>query len=154
MSDVVAAALIAGMVGLLGTAATVLVTRWNTTAQARQRDQAREDAAKGNRQSKYADLAWQLQRLHKYASFGRAPDKGDWEDWLDYYAFSSGVVLIVCSAQVADAVNAFTAALEEAAPDFREAVESKAGTLVPADDPWHPLITSTRRHSMLPAPRC
>lgn len=134
MSDVVAAALIAGGVGLLGSVATLTVTRWNTIDQTRQRHEDQLIEARTGRQEQYARLAWQLGRLHKYDALGFAPTREDWADWLDQYDYICGVVQIVGSESVNDGVSAFTSALEEAAPDLRAVFD---GTPDPVGERWH-----------------
>lgn len=127
MSDVVAAALIAGTIGLLGSAITLMVTRRNSIDQ---RQQHREDTERTDRQVRQdhcAQLAWQIGRLHKYDALGFPPTREDWADWLDHYAFTAGVVMIHGTSEVVAGVQAFTAALEDAAPDLRLATESARG---------------------------
>jgi hypothetical protein len=141
VSDVVAAALIAGLVGLLGTVASLILTRWNMRDQAQQREevrrQARNDLVRSARQEHYAQLAWLLNRLHKYADLGLPPSEADWTDRLDQYAFSSGLMTIVSSAPVDEGVRGFTAALERAAPDLLMAVSRKRQDIVGHGiNPW------------------
>jgi hypothetical protein len=121
MSDVIAAALIAGLVGLGGTVVTLVVTRWNLKDQSRQSAEAGADSARHDRAEHYAQLAWQLHRLNKYATLGFEQSKADWSDWLDHYAHLRGVVRIVGARDVVGALAEFHRALEEAAPDLSAA---------------------------------
>lgn len=85
MNDVVAAALIAGLVGLLGSAATLIVTRMNVADQTRQRRIDRVHEIQESRKEPYAEMAWHLNRLHKYSTVGFPPGLDDWMEWLDHY---------------------------------------------------------------------
>src|SRR5262249_29245177 len=125
VSDVVVAAAIAAGVGLLGTAATLTVTRWNIKDQAHQRTEEAKGAARQNRRESYGELAWLLLRLRKYHTLGYPPSHDDWSEWLDQYAYGSGVVLIVATPAVGEAVDSFSAALATAARELREAADGR-----------------------------
>jgi hypothetical protein len=127
MSDVVAAALIAGLVGLLGSVATIIVTRMNVADQTQQRRIDRHHEVHESRKTPYAEMAWHLNRLHKYSTVGFPPGLDDWVDWLDHYDYTSGVVQIIGTPGVIEAVEAYDAALGEAASDLRAAVDGAAG---------------------------
>lgn len=122
MSDVVAAALIAGLVGLCGSVATIVVMRLSAGDLKRQRDVEWLHELGQERKKAYADLAWHLNRLHKFSTIGFPPSCDDWMDWLDQYEFTTGVVLIVGTPTVVDAVGSHTVELEAAAPALRLAV--------------------------------
>lgn len=127
VNDVVLAALIAGVVGLLGTGATLLVTRWNLTDQATQRQNARMDAFLQSRREQYGELLWLLNRLKKYGELGYPPTQTDWSDWLDQYSYHSSLVSLLGSAAVADGVETFTAALHDAAQDLGDVLLPQGG---------------------------
>ena len=90
-------------------------------------------------------MAWALHCLHKYANLGYPPSRQHWVDWLDDYAFIEGVVLIVCTPSVADAVAAFSAALEAAAPDLRASLPEGPTDVAVVDD-QNAWISAYRAH--------
>lgn len=128
----VAAALIAGAVGLCGSVATIVVMRLSAGDLRRQRNDEWLHQLRQERKNAYADLAWHLNRLHKFSTIGFPPSYNDWMDWLDHYEFTTGVVLIVGTPSVVDAVRFHTSELETAAPALRLAVTQDAdGTTWP-----------------------
>jgi hypothetical protein len=63
------------------------------------------------------------------------PSKTDWTNWLDMYVWSSGLVVLVSDLPVKEAVNSFTAALEQAAPDLRAALSESEDEVMSIDSP-------------------
>jgi hypothetical protein len=123
MSDVIAAAAIAGGVGLAGTVATLVSAQLTAAQQRRLRAIDREHTDRATRNEKYSEVAWCVQRFHKYGTIGAPPNRSDWTDWLDSWAYWSGVMAIVGEPAAVDATNTFTRALEHYGPALLAAAD-------------------------------
>ncbi len=122
MSDVIWAALVAGGVALAGNVVTYRLAVSHQKEEFRRQDAERNERRRGNQQSVYVQLSFMLNRLAKYAH-NYSPSKEDWQGWLDYYAYWSGLVLIVGSEPIIQAVTSFNALLDSIGPDLARAAE-------------------------------
>jgi len=142
MSDVIWAAIVAGVVGVLGSGVgsltTLRIARQTAKQDQQRREEDRFEAAQGERVVDYKQFAWLLERLRKYAATGYPPSAEDWMDWLDHYYYWRAAIIVGGASSVVAASDAMTeqldasgALLAEAAEEgrWREAFEGGGGAL-------------------------
>lgn len=116
MNDVIWAAIVAGVVGVLGSVAgsvtTLRIARQAAKQEQQRREEDRFEAAQGERVADYKQFAWLLERLRKYAATGYSPSAEDWMDWLDHYYYWRAAILVGGASSVVAASDAMTEQLD------------------------------------------
>jgi heme exporter protein D len=127
MSDVVWAAIVAGVVGLLGSMVGSVtaprVARQAAKHEQQRREEDRLKAAQGERVADYKQFAWLLERVRKYAATGYPQTADDWMDWLDHYYYWRSAILVGGASSVVAASDAMTDQLDASGAVLAQAAE-------------------------------